>query len=169
MSQPVQGSLEPSERTNRDLLAATRDAIEERIRELRPLVAEVPRLEQALAALQGIEGEAQPERPPPPAARRRRGRPPGRRSKGTRTDQFLALVRDRPGVTIGEAAEAIGAAPTYLYRIAATLEREGTVRREGRGYVAPGSGPAAPERPGEDGPAPTGTPISLPESGASSP
>ena len=57
-------------------------------------------------------------------------------------------------------------APTYLYRIAATLEREGTMRREGRGFVAPGAeGPAAPEQPGEGASAPTGVAISPPESG----
>ena len=76
-------------------------------------------------------------------------------------------MRERQGITVAEAAKAIGAAPTYLYRIAATLEREGTVRRDGRGFVAPGTeGPAAPEQPGEGVPAPTGVTISLPESDA---
>ncbi len=79
----------------------------------------------------------------------------------------MALVRDRPGITVAEAAKATGAAPTSLYRIAATLEREGTVRREGRGFVAPGTeGPAAPAQPGEDSPPTTGETVTLPESGA---
>jgi DNA-binding IclR family transcriptional regulator len=69
-------------------------------------------------------------------------------------------VRERPGVTVPEAAQAMGAAPTHVYRIAATLLKEGTVRREGRGFVAPGvEGPAAPEQPGEGGPPATGLAI----------
>jgi transposase-like protein len=121
-------------------------------------VAEVARLERALAALQGIEGGAATQRPAPPTRRRRRGRPPGRRDSGSRADQFLAHVRDNPGATVSEAAKRMGIGPNYLYRIAATLEREGTVRREGRSFVAPGtSGPAAPEQPGDG--APTGVAI----------
>jgi hypothetical protein len=54
-------------------------------------------------------------------------------------------VRKRPGVTIAEAAREMDIAPNYLYRLAATLEREGTVERDGRGFSAPGhSGVAAP-------------------------
>jgi hypothetical protein len=153
----------PSEAVGGDLVAATRTQIESRLEELRPLVAEVARLERALAALETIERPSTPRAPTRPGRRRRRGRPPGRRSSGTRADQFLALVLDRPGITIAEAAKATGAAPTYLYRIAATLEREGTVRRERRGFVAPGvEGPTAPEPRGE-GPPPTGVAIPLPE------
>jgi hypothetical protein len=150
-----------------DLIGATRAGIEARLREIRPLVAEVPRLERALAALKAIAKQPQPQPATRGAGRRRRpGRRRGRRSAGTRSEQFLALVRDRPGVTIPEAAKAIGAAPTSLYRIAATLEREGTVRREGRGFVAPGTdGPAAAEQPGEGAPPSTGVAVSLPESG----
>jgi hypothetical protein len=62
--------------------------------------------------------------------------------------------------------EATGAAPTYLYRIAATLQREGTARREGGGFAAPGvEGPAAPEQPGEGAPPPTGVAIFGPITG----
>ena len=166
MSEPTAGNGpgESSESTP-DLIEATRVAIEERLDELRPLVAEVERLERALAALQAADGQAEPDQPATRRRGRRRGRPPGRRSAGTRTDQFLALVRDRPGITVAEAAKATGAAPTSLYRIAATLKREGTVRREGRGFVASGTeGGAAPERSGEDSGPPTGETISLPDS-----
>jgi hypothetical protein len=129
-------------------------------------VAEVQRLERALAALQAAERQAEPDRPATPKPGRRRGRPPGRRSAGTRTDQFLALVRDRPGITAREAAQALGAASTYVHRIAATLEKEGTVRKEGRGFAASGTAsPATPEQPAEGAPVATGTMVSLPESG----
>ena len=147
-----------------DLIATTRAAIEQRLNELGPLVTEIGRLERALAALEAIEEPPRAQRARRGTARRRRpGRPRGRKTAGTRADEFLALVRERPGVTVAEAAKATGAAPTYLYRIAATLEREGTVRRAGRGFVASGvEGPAAPEEPGEGAPAPTGVAISGP-------
>ena len=166
MSEPAaSNSPAGSDASTPDLIEATRAAIDERLNELRPLVAEVPRLERALAALQTAEGLEQPDQAATRRRARRRGRPPGGRSAGTRTDQFLALVRDRPGITVAGAAKAMRVAPNYLYRIAATLEREGTVRREGRGFVAPGTeGPAAPEQPGEHSPPATGVAIPLPES-----
>jgi transposase-like protein len=141
-----------------DLIDSVRADIEQRLNEIRPLVAEVERLERALAALDGSVSEAPLA---PGGARTRSGRPaageaersatrPGRRGRRrrgepSRGDEFLATVRKRPGVTIAEAAREMGIAPNYLYRLAATLEREGTVEREGRGFTAPGrTGVAAP-------------------------
>jgi hypothetical protein len=46
-----------------DLIATTREAIEQRLNELRPLVAEIGRVERALAALQAIEERPRPQRP----------------------------------------------------------------------------------------------------------
>jgi hypothetical protein len=153
--------VSPTAQDSPDLIATTRAAIEQRLNELRPLVAEVGRLERALAALEAIEERPRAQRARGGAAGGRR--PRGRRSAATRADEFLALVRERPGVTVPEAARATGAAPTYLYRIAATLEREGTVRREGRGFAAPGvEGRAAPHQPGEGSAPPTGVEISGP-------
>jgi hypothetical protein len=75
-------------------------------------------------------------------------------------------VRDRPGITVAEAAQPMGIGPNNLYRIPATLEREGTLSREGRGFVAPGTGgPAAPEQPDKEALPPTGATFSPPESG----
>ena len=63
-----------------DFLDAKRKEIDDRLKELRPLVDEYPRLEKAAAALAGVGGSGatgrrRSARPPGPPARRRR-RPP---------------------------------------------------------------------------------------------
>lgn len=70
---------------------------------------------------------------------RRRGRPRGRRSGGgTRAAQALALVQSRPGVTIPEIAKELKIQPNYLYRVMPGLEKEGSIKRQGKGYRAAG-------------------------------
>jgi hypothetical protein len=108
--------------------------------ELRPLVGELERIEAAIDALERIESEngsgrgasRSPSAPTSSRRRRRRGRP--RRGEPNRSDQFLDLVR-RGAISIPAAARELGIGPNYLYRIAATLEGEGTIRKEGREYV----------------------------------
>ena len=97
---------------------------------LRPLVTELERIEAAIDALERANtgnGSAAA-----PAPKRRRGRP--RKGEANRTDQFLALVREG-GTSISAAAQELGIGPNYLYRIANTLQTEGTIRKEGREYV----------------------------------
>jgi CRP-like cAMP-binding protein len=127
-----------------DFLEEKKREIDERLKELRPLVDEFQRLEAAAAALQGVGG-ASNSRASAPAARRtrrrstssggggtgRRGRP---RGSGTRSKQALELVRTRPGITIPEIAEAIGIQQNYLYRVLPSLQKDGLVRKEGRGW-----------------------------------
>jgi sugar-specific transcriptional regulator TrmB len=126
-----------------DFLEEKKREIDERLKELRPLVDEFQRLEAAAAALQGVGG-ASNSRASAPAARRarrrstssgggtgRRGRP---RGSGTRSKQALELVRTRPGITIPEIAEAIGIQQNYLYRVLPALQKDGLVRKEGRGW-----------------------------------
>jgi sugar-specific transcriptional regulator TrmB len=128
-----------------DFLEEKKREIDERLKELRPLVDEFQRLEAAAAALQGVGG-ASNSRASAPAARRarrrstssgggtgRRGRP---RGSGTRSKQALELVRTRPGITIPEIAEAIGIQQNYLYRVLPALQKDGLVRKEGRGWHA---------------------------------
>ena len=108
--------------------------------ELRPLVGELERIEAAIDALEraeGVNGSGAPAGAPPSRRsstrrRRRRGRP--RSGEPNRSDQFLDLVR-RGAISIPAAAAELGIGPNYLYRIAATLESEGTIRKEGREYV----------------------------------
>jgi CRP-like cAMP-binding protein len=135
-----------------DFLEEKKNEIEARMNELRPLVDEFHRLEAAAAALSGVES---PGRSGSPAARGRaprrssgggsggggsngdgdgrRGRPKG---SGTRAKEALELVRSRPGVTIPEIAEAMGIKQNYLYRVMPELQKDGMVKKEGRGWVA---------------------------------
>jgi hypothetical protein len=149
-----------------DLISTTRQQIEQRLAELRPLVAEVGRLERALEALSrlgdGGEAPATAPRPAPARARRgrraalpgrRRGAPRGRRTGATRANQFLRVVRDSSGISIAEAASRLGTSPNYLYRIAAALEQEGLIERRGRTFAAIG---------GQDGDVSTVSDASLP-------
>lgn len=112
------------------------DDLRRRRDELKPLVDELERIEAAIDALEraSTEPRGQTSRRNGDASgtRRRRGRP--RKGEPNRTDQFLALVREG-GTSIPAAAKELGIGPNYLYRIAATLESEGTIRKQGREYV----------------------------------
>jgi sugar-specific transcriptional regulator TrmB len=125
-----------------DFLDEKRREITERLRELKPLVDEYHRLEAAQAALGGVP--AQSQRRAGARTRRdgggptrggggRRGRP---RGSGTRSKQALELVRSKPGITIPELAEAMGIKQNYLYRVLPSLQKDGLVRKEGRGWHA---------------------------------
>jgi CRP-like cAMP-binding protein len=133
-----------------DFLDEKRREMQERLRELRPLVDEFHRLEAAVAALDGVGTQPAPG----VAARRRgsgggsgssrgsgsssgnggngrRGRP---RGTGTRGRQALELVQSNPGITIPEIAEQMGIQQNYLYRVLPGLQKEGAIRKEGRGW-----------------------------------
>ena len=112
------------------------DDLRRRRDELRPLVDELGRIEAAIDALERASGDtnANGSAPAPAAAGsgRRRGRP--RKGEPNRTDQFLALVREG-SVSIPAAAKVLGIGPNYLYRLANTLQAEGTISKQGREYV----------------------------------
>jgi hypothetical protein len=107
--------------------------IDGRLRELRD---EVKKLEAARAALVG--GRRGPGRAPaagtPARTRRRPGRPRGRRGGNTRANQALELVRDQPGITIPQIAEALKIEPNYLYRVMPKLVADGQITRDGQGW-----------------------------------
>ena len=117
-----------------DFLEEKRKEIDGRLGELRPLVEEYRRLEQAAAALAGVGGDGRRTRGRAGRRRtggRRRGRP---RGSGTRGIQALELVRARPGITIRELAQAMKIKPNYLYRVMPALQSEGKVRKRGAGW-----------------------------------
>lgn len=127
-----------------DFLKKTLKDIETRRRELAPLVEEYRQLEEAAAALQGVDGNggsAKPAAVPSRPARRRRaggstgtgrrGRP---RGSGKRAQQALDLVAGQPGITIPELAKAMKIQPNYLYRVLPGLEQDGKVKKKDKGW-----------------------------------
>jgi CRP-like cAMP-binding protein len=127
-----------------DFLDEKRREMQERLKELRPLVDEYHRLEAAVSALDGVNSQGAGAGAAP--ARRRggssgsggsggggagRGRP---RGSGTRGKQALELVVGNPGITIPEIAEQMGIQQNYLYRVLPGLQKEGLIRKEGRGW-----------------------------------
>jgi hypothetical protein len=128
-----------------DFLKKTLKEIEARRRELEPLVDEYRQLEEAAAALQGVDGNG------PSRSRRtvstsrstsrrgrggssgtgRRGRP---RGSGKRAQQALDLVAGKPGITIPELAKAMSIQPNYLYRVLPGLEQDGKVKKKDKGW-----------------------------------
>jgi hypothetical protein len=114
--------------------------IDSRLSELR---AEVTKLEAARSALVGSSpngASADARSAGTPVRRRGRGpgRPRGRRGGNTRAAQALDLVRQQPGITIPQIAEAMSIEPNYLYRVLPRLVNEGKVSRDGQGWVAAG-------------------------------
>jgi hypothetical protein len=126
-----------------DFLDEKRKEIQARLKELRPLVDEFHRLEAAERALSGVGtptgggggGAAtqsrRTRRSADGAGSGRRGRPKG---TGTRAQEALKLVSDRPGITIPELADSMGIKQNYLYRVMPTLAEEGRVIKSGRGW-----------------------------------
>ena len=122
-----------------DFLDDKKREINDRLKELKPLVDEYHRLEAAKAALDGVGAESpapgRRRRAASSAAsgngRRRRGRP---RGSGTRATQALELVKANPGISIPEIAEKMDIQQNYLYRVLPGLAQDGLVEKRGRGW-----------------------------------
>jgi hypothetical protein len=138
-----------------DFLEEKKREISARLKELRPLVDEYHRLEAAAAALDGVgdTASAASSGATRGASASRRGRGGGARStsgggggssgsgrrgrprgSGTRSKQALELVRARPGISIPEMAQEMGIQQNYLYRVLPALQKDGMVRKDGRGW-----------------------------------
>ena len=131
-----------------DFLDEKRNEIGARLKELKPLVEEYQRLEAAAAALDGVPAHAGVNGNGAASSRRssarvkgaarargtgtgRRGRPKGSVTRGA---EALALVKGNPGITIPEIAEKMGIKQNYLYRVLPALQKDGLVRKDGRGW-----------------------------------
>jgi hypothetical protein len=88
-------------------------------------------LRQIESAISGLGGRRRgPGRPPGSGGGRRR-----RRRGGTRADQAVKLITESPGIGVAELGKKMKLkAPNYLYRVLPDLEKEGRVRKKGRGY-----------------------------------
>jgi transcriptional regulator with GAF, ATPase, and Fis domain len=125
--------------------------VAQRLKELEPAVAEYRELEEVAKRL-GIDPAAASAPAVTRGSRRRRARrsstsnarassaatKPARAGtrraagSGQRQQQLLELVRQRPGITVKEAATDLGVDATGLYRVVRRLEQSGDVRKNGR-------------------------------------
>jgi DNA invertase Pin-like site-specific DNA recombinase len=85
-------------------------------------------LERALAALDGGVRRGRPPKGSKPRRQRRKG--------GTRRDQALGLIVERPDITASDIAKVMKIKPNYLYRVLSDLEKEKLVVKTGRKYRA---------------------------------
>lgn len=109
---------------------------------LTELESEAKSLETALASL----GEGEPSNGRRKSAsrrkstRRRKSAPPRRKRKaaraprGQRREQFLAELKKSPGAKASEVAKAIGINANQAYTLAGRLQKEGAIRKRGKGY-----------------------------------
>ncbi len=85
-------------------------------------------LRQIEKAISGLGGRRGPGRPRGSGGRRRRRR-------GGRSEQAVKLIKQNPGITVSELGKKMRLkAPNYLYRVLPELEREGRIRKKGKGY-----------------------------------
>ena len=108
-----------------DTVDKARELLEERRSELRQ---ELRQIEKAISGLGG--------------RRRGPGRPRGsggrrRRRGGTRADQAVKLISENPGIGVTELGKKMSLNhPNYLYRVLPDLEKEGRIKKKGKGYHA---------------------------------
>jgi CRP-like cAMP-binding protein len=124
-----------------NVLDQARDLVKKRLAELDD---ERKRLERALAEL----GGSVPQRPgrqkgsgrgpgrPPKAVSSTASTPRKRRRRrgGTRADQAVKLVEQKPGISASEISQQLKIKPNYLYRVLGELEKEGQLTKKGREY-----------------------------------
>jgi Fic family protein len=105
---------------------------------LRDVEEEARSLERALASF-GDRDRQKASAPARTPKRRRR-----RRAKlGQRREQFLATVKEQPGITVAQAAKKLGVSPpNALYALAKRLVKEGELTKAGAGYAPKGAAPA---------------------------
>jgi hypothetical protein len=109
-----------------------RSTAQARMEELQPLVEEYAELERIVAAIDGTDRATGSGRAAP--RRALRGAGPGSRGHSARAEEAQALIRAEPGISVGALAEKMGIGTTYLYRLLPKLERDGQLRKQGRGY-----------------------------------
>lgn len=98
-------------------------------RRLRELEDERKQVEAALAGLGKNAARRGPGRPRSTGRRRRRG--------STRADQAVKIIEANPGIGVSELGKKMKLNhPNYLYRVLPDLEKDGRIKRKGRGYTA---------------------------------
>src|SRR3954447_14287306 len=116
-------------RTQQSVLDRTRQSLNDRAAELRPLIQELQQIEAALEALprNGAVGRTrtqdQRQRSTTPAKRRTR--------RGQRAQRFLRIVKANPGITVSGVAKKMGVQPSGLYGVANALAKERKLKKNG--------------------------------------
>ncbi len=117
-----------------DTIEKARALLEERRGELRQ---ELRQIEKALSDLGGVRKRG-PGRPPGSSNNRGPDGAPKRRRRrrgGSRADQAVKLIGENPGIGVADLGRKMKLnAPNYLYRVLPDLEKEGRIRKKGRGY-----------------------------------
>jgi sugar-specific transcriptional regulator TrmB len=128
-----------------NVLDEARELVERRLADLDD---ERRRLERALAELGGKvkrspgrpRGSATTRAPKAAASPRAAASPKKRRRRrgGTRADQAVDLITQKPGISASDVAKTMKIKPNYLYRVLGDLEKEGRVKKDGRQYYPAG-------------------------------
>jgi len=114
-----------------DFLKDQLQAMDARLKELKPLHEEYLTLQKAKQALDGVNRPARRASGP---RRARRGRP---RGSGGTAKKALEAIRKNPGITVTELARELKMRhPNYLYRVLPQLEAQGAVRKDGKRWHA---------------------------------
>lgn len=93
------------------------------------LSAELKQIESAISGLGGRKRGPGRPRGSGGGTRRRR------RRGGTRADQAVKLIGENPGIGVSDLGKQMKLkAPNYLYRVLPELEKEGRIKKKGRGY-----------------------------------
>jgi hypothetical protein len=116
-----------------DLISRTKRELQDRIAELEAAVEELPRLKRALAALDGEQPRAGRRRARS-AGTRADGRSSGRRRpRGANREAILAVIRSRPGVSVGEVANVVskeGVKKNVVYTTVNKLTKDGLISKK---------------------------------------
>jgi hypothetical protein len=115
------------------LVQEYREKLEKRAKELRPLVAELREIEQALASFPKTRSRSRVNgRVPSTRPRRRRAR------RGQRSEQVLAVVKANPGTTVSGMAKELGVTAQGLYPVSRKLVADGKLKKSGAKYTVKG-------------------------------
>ena len=112
------------------------------MQELRPLVDEYQRLEKAASALAGVGAgvrgagrrRARRDRLERSPSRDGHGRRGGRAAAASARSRRRSWCNAKPGITIPELADPMGIQANYLYRVMPGLQKDGKVRKRGKGW-----------------------------------
>lgn len=135
----------PVEETEKNLVERFREEGSVRLTQIREYIAPLVDEEAALAEMLGesvkfVEASKNGSTPvvaPAPVASSGEAPAPKvrrRRTGGTRAEQAVALITEKPGINASEVADEMKIKPNYLYRVLGDMEKEGRVEKKDRRY-----------------------------------